>query len=309
MKKIGYGIATMVFLVLCTHQARAGQIKAYVSGFAVTGAQNKDELKTALQTLLMSRLNNETVITVESQAGTDITVTGSYVAFGTIFSLDAAAKDSAGNVVARAFVQGDNQEELIPAIGKLAKTLADTIAKAYPATGAVQPAIPRTKGTADMATKEIVAAAPPSDIVRPQAVDRQAGSAWVSQRIRGVMSGFAVGRTFANGDRVIFMAGPHTLQHYRIGKEMQLVAEATLDINDKILSIDTADLDGDGMPEVYATVMNGNALVSQVWIAVDNKLKKVADNLPYFLRGIAFKGKEKKIYAQQINLDEEFFGD
>lgn len=305
MKKIAYYVAMVAVLVLSSHHVWADQVKTYVSGFTITGAENKDELKTALQTLLTSRLNNERVLTIESQAGSDLTITGSYVAFGKVFSIDAAARSNTGNVVARAFVQGNSPEELIPAVGKLAKALADTIAKAYPATGATKVDIPATKGAAEIIKKE----AEPSEIIRQPTFERRAGASMVGQRIKGAMSGLALGRTLANGERELFIAGPRTIRYYRLGSTMELIGDATLAVNDKILSIDTADLDRDGVPEVYVTVMNGNALVSQVWVPVDKGLKKVADNLPYFLRGIALEGKEKKIYAQQINMDDDFYGD
>jgi hypothetical protein len=306
MKKIGYLLGVIFFQLLWTHSSWGAQVKAYVSEFTVSGAPNKDELKTVLQTLLTSRLNNDTVTTVESQEKADYTVNGSYVGFGKVFSVDAAVKGRSGDIVARAFVQGEGQEELIPAMGKLGKMLADNIAKTIPSASAPQSSISTPKVSPDIVRKDVVA---PADIVAPPAIERQARSALVSQRIKGMMSCFAIGRILANSEREYFVAGNNTLQYYRKGKEMRLVAEETLDINDKILSIDTADLNNDGTPEIYVTVMNNNALVSQVWLPTDNGLKKVADRLPYFLRGINLDGKDKKIYAQQMNIDDDFYGD
>ena len=67
------------------HQGIRGSVCRY------RGAE-QDELKTVLQTLLMSRLAGEAITAVESPAGAEIMVSGSYVAFGKIFSLDAVAK-------------------------------------------------------------------------------------------------------------------------------------------------------------------------------------------------------------------------
>ncbi|GAM11732.1 hypothetical protein OR1_04049 [Geobacter sp. OR-1] len=308
MKKTGYRLVIILFSMLWAHSSWGAQVKAYVSSFTVSGAQNKDELKPALQTLLTSRLNNDMVTTVESPEKADVTVNGSYVVFGKVFSIDAAAKGRTGEVVARAFVQGESQDELIPAIGKLGKMLADNIARNYPQTSALSAPLPAPKASPDIVRKEAVAA-PTADIITPPSVERQAGSSLVSQRIKGMMSCFAAGRTLANGEREYFVAGGNTLQYYRKGKEARLVAETVLDINDKILSIDTADLNGDGIPEIYVTVMNNNALVSQVWVLAENGLKKVTDRLPYFFRAIALDGKDKKIYAQQMNIDDDFYGE
>src|SRR6266542_415560 len=130
MKRKAFFLVVLCYLGAAASVAWGGQVKAYVAGFAVTGAPNRDELKTALQTLLMSRLTGDRVIAVDSPAGEDITVTGSYVVFGKIFSIDAVARTSAGATLARAFEQGESQDELIPAVSKLAKTLTDAISKA-----------------------------------------------------------------------------------------------------------------------------------------------------------------------------------
>lgn len=312
MTKFTIRIIFLFSLILCANSSWGGQLKAYVSAFAVTGAPNRDELKTALQTLMMSRLTGDTIIAVDSPAGVDITVTGSYVVFGKVFSIDAVAKNSSGNVVARAFAQGDSQDELIPAVGKLAKSLAEEVAKTYvPASSPQHPptSAPQEKSAAtDIVRKETASAAVP-DIVRPKEVERSAGAGWVSQRLAGAMTGIAQGRTLPNGEREIFLAGVRTIRYYRQGKDMKLIAEVSLDNDEKILSIDSADLDGDGVPEVYLTVLSGDYLASQVWVPSDNTLKKVAGKLAYFFRGIALDGKGKKIYAQEKGIDGEYYGD
>src|ERR1700686_410964 len=207
MTKFTIRIIILFSLILCANASWGGQLKAYVSAFAVTGAQNRDELKTALQTLMMSRLTGDTIIAVDSPAGVDITVTGSYVVFGKVFSIDAVAKNSSGNVVARAFVQGDSQDELIPAVGKLAKSLADEVAKTYvpisslPQTSVSAPQ--EKKAAADIVRKETAPAAV-SEIVRPKEMERSTGASWVSQRLAGAMTGIAQGRTLPSGEREIF---------------------------------------------------------------------------------------------------------
>ena len=300
-----------LLILCCAQTAWSGQIKAYVATFAVSGAPNKDELKSALQTLMMSRLSGEAIMVVDSPAASDIQVSGSYLLFGRIFSIDAVAKNSAGQILARSFVQGDSQDQLIPAMSKLAQAMAEEVVKAYASRTAQKSAadvgVPGGKGSVAVGSE------PPgannSELIRPQAIEKSSGANWVSQRIAGVMAGIAQGRTLPNGEQEIFLAGDSSLRYYLKGKDMKLIAEVSLGIGDKILSIDSSDLDGDGVPEVYLTVLNGDNLVSRVWVPSDNTLKKVADNLAYFFRGIALDGKDKKIYAQEKGIDGEFYGD
>ncbi len=130
----------LIALLCFAHSAGAGVLKAYFPGFAVTGAQNRDEMRTGLRTLLVSRLGGDAIFAVDTPADADIIVTGSYVAFGTIFSIDAVVRNSTGVFLARAFVQGEGKDELIPAVGKLAKELASDVRKAYALPPAGQPA-------------------------------------------------------------------------------------------------------------------------------------------------------------------------
>ena len=164
------------------------------------------------------------------------------------------------------------------------------------------------KSSADIIRKEPPAPSS-ADIVRPQAIERSSGANWVSQRLPGVWTGIAEGRTLDNGDRELFVAGKHTLRYYRLGKELKLVTEVSLASEEKILSVDAADLDGDGVPEIYLTVMSGEDLASQVWVPGTTSLKKIADKLQYFFRGIAINGKETQIFAQERGVDGEFYGD
>lgn len=122
-------ILLLAFLAL-PHIAGAGMIKAYFKDFAVTGPQNGDEMRRGLKTLLSSRLGSALILAVDTPAEADILVSGDYVEFGTIFSVDAVARSREGTLLARAFVQGDGKEELVPAVGKLASELAGEVRKA-----------------------------------------------------------------------------------------------------------------------------------------------------------------------------------
>jgi hypothetical protein len=309
MKKIAFLLLALFTLLTTVQQACAGQLRVHVAAFSVTGSQNKDEMRTIIQNLLASRLSSDTITVVESAVGADVVISGSYVMFGKIFSIDGAAKSSGGGIVSRAFVQGDSQDELIPAIGKFAKVLSEDLARIKITTPAAVPPTPEAKSTAVVARKESIKEAPSAEIVRPEEIKKSAGSSWVSQRLTGAMTSMAMGRTFANGEREIFMTGNQTLRYYRQGSELQLVSEIGYNVGEKILSVDTGDLDGDGVPEVYVTVISGNYLMSQVWVPGDKGLRKIAEKLPYFFRSIALAGGPRKIYAQEISIDDTYYGD
>jgi hypothetical protein len=133
-------IMLLFALFVFPHVAGAGMIKAYFSDFAVTGVRNGGEMRRGLKALLASRLEGALILGVDTPGDADILVSGSYVEFGGIFSMDAVAKNSAGVFLGRAFVQGEGKGELIPSLEKLAQDLADQVHKAYPSPPASQAA-------------------------------------------------------------------------------------------------------------------------------------------------------------------------
>lgn len=305
-------LASIVVCALVSSVA-AAPLKAYVAPFTVTGAPNREELKGILPTLLASRLNTEAVTAVDSAAGADLTVNGSYIFFGGVFSIDVSVRRPDGSVVTRAFEQGENTNEVIPLMKKLGSALSEQIAKAYPA-GSSQPDTYAVPQSVARKPSDVVRPVPSQvvqstgDVIRPAAVERSATGGWMSQRLTGVMRSMASGRTLSSGERELFVVSVSSLYYYRQGNELKLVAQVDFSKDQEVLSVDTADLDGDGTPEIYVTIMSGEQLVSQVWAPVENRLEKVADRLPYFFRALTLADGKQKIYVQQIGTDADFYG-
>lgn len=296
-------VVASLFLI---RPALAGEIRVHVAEFKLVNADpGSDELKVALQELLASRLSGEGMVTVDSAAEADYQVAGRYTLAGSVFSIDVVARNAAGKIAARAYEQGKSRDELIPALGKLAQRVQALLVKdrasaAIPAPGPASAAeIPR--GIVALPREKPV-------VVLAQTTETKASS-WLSQRLVGTFVGLAPGRTVEGGARELFLVGDRTLQLYRQGKTLELICEVSLSHDEQILGVDTADLDGDGIPEVYLTVYNGDALVSQVWTVKDSALKRLAEKLPYYFRGLALDGKERKIYAQKMSMREDFQGD
>lgn len=319
MRKFAAAVFAMLLVMYGAAGASAAQIRVYVSEFAITGAANKDELKTTLQTLFASRLSNDSVLSVDSPVGADVLVKGSYIAFGKVFSLDAVAKDASGRVIARSFQQGESQDELIPAAGKLGQAMsAEIAAKIKPdvvmvpqpvaapvtvsASDVVRPSIPQS-------ASDVVKASTTSDIVKPQDLTRTASGGWMSQRLTGTLIGIAAGKKVDDNTRDFYIADEQALRLYRKGDALKLVAEVSFSPRERVLGVDSADLDRDGTPEAYVTIMDGESLSSQVWVAEKNSLKRIAAKLPYYFRGIALEGTNYTIYAQQMSTDADYYGD
>ena len=316
MKKQVQMLVTLLAM-LCTVPAFAAQVRVFVADMNAIGAQNRDDMKATLQMLLSSRLNSDKIVAVGSAAEADAVVTGTYVTIGKVFSVDALARTTAGRTLTRAFVQGEGQDELIPAVGKLAEKLSVELVKIYssgqsPAAAAVvalpPQAAPAAAKSEFIINEPQVRPAPAGEFIKP--ADNESGSSggWLSKRLNGAANLMAVGKSLSDGGREIFLAEDRRLSYYRQGAEMKLLAETEFRNSEKILSLDTIE-NSDGTLDIYVTIIRSDELVSQVWQVKGEKLVKIAENLPYFFRSVALAGGATKLFAQAMGRDADFYGD
>ncbi len=307
-------LSVALLLLLCAQAAQAAQIRVYVADMNAIGVQNRDEMKATLQMLLASRLNSDKISSVASAAEADAVVTGTYVVIGKIFSMDALAKTAGGKTLGRAFVQGDNQDELIPAVGKLAEKLAAEMEKLsssgkMPSTATVPTvsAAPATAKSDFIKNEGQVRPIQASEFIKPSDYERSSSGGWLSKRLDGAANLLAVGRITPDGNREIFLAEQRRLSYYRQGAEMTLVAETELRASEKIVSVDTLET-ADGGLDIYVSVVRGNELASQVWQLKGDRLTQVAERLPYFFRSFSLAGGTKRLYAQSMGTEADFYG-
>ena len=266
--------------------ASAAQIRAFVAEFGVT-APEPGALKATLQTLFTSRIAGDGIVIVGSAAEAEVIFSGSYTRIGKSFSLDTRAKLPSGRVLALAFDQGEGEEALLPALGRVSGKLKAETVRAYP------PA-----DTAPLSAKQ-----PDPGDHPPAPINKD----WLSQRIAGEFSALAPGKTLAQG-REFFVVGDHAIRLYRQDAELTLLAEATTDVGEKVLAVDSLGPDKDGRLQAYVSIFKGGAPSSRVYSFEKGALRITAKNLPYLFRAIALYGGEKRIYAQEMGRDQDFYG-
>lgn len=326
MKKLIVLLAAL-FLPLVALPAFAAQMRVFVADMNAIGVPNKDEMKATLQALLAARLNSDKIISVGSAAEADAVVSGTYIVLGKVFSMDAMARTSGGKTLTRAYIQGDSSEELIPSVGKLAAKLAAELDKIYssgqPAATVpvVQTVLPAATATAaslaaqaplaapksDIIKKEQVSVAPVGEFIKPKEVEQGNIGGWQSKRLTGAANLMALGDTLPDGSQEVFLAEDRRLSYYRKGSNMKLVAETEFRNSEKVLSLDT--IAGSKGLEIYVTLIRGDELSSQVWQVQGDKLVKLAGDLSYFFRTFSLAGGPKKLYAQAMGRDADFYGE
>lgn len=305
--KIKLLLSFLLIIMLPVLPAGAAPLKVFVSGVSAVGVPNRAEMQTTLQTLLASRLASDSLLPVSSAAEADVIVSGSYLVFGKVFSLDAVATTAAGKTITRSYLDGEGQDELIPVVGRLAQKLSVAILQSQ-GVAAATPSQTAPVAEARPAAAVTEGAPPAGDIIKLKSAAMASSGSFRSLSLTGVLNLVAAGTVRADSSRDVFLAGDHTLFYYRQGKELQLLATKELKLYEKIIALDTLDA-GTGSVELYLTVVSNGQLASQIWQTNGDSLQLVAAGLPYFFRTVELPGKPRKLYVQKSGNDRTFSGE
>lgn len=323
---------TVLALALLPLVAAAAPLKTHVAEFAVMGAGNKDELKSALPGMLASRLDQNQLQLVEKPEQAELLIQGSYAQFGKLFSIDILLKNTVSGSIAKVFEQGDSQDELLPAISRLSQKISQHIPRfqtagpspttlttpsAAPSATPVSPAsVPAAQAQvvpkpAPAPLSYKVEAAPPAAaeeryVVKSGLPRQNSPGSWSSEPIDGVFSSLALGRTLPSGEREIFLAGEQTLRYLRSSSDLKQISEISLPASAKILAIDTADLDRDGTPEVYVSIIDRKSVSSRIYQPTDKGLELLVDNQPWLYRGIGTTLADRAIFVQGVSASGDY---
>jgi hypothetical protein len=123
-----------------------------------------------------------------------------------------------------------------------------------------------------------------------------------------VFSSIATGRTRSSGELELFVANDRTIRAYLKGSELKLVAEISIPHPGKILAIDSADLDSDGVPELYVSIIDRETPSSRIYRFDGAVFSLLAENQVWFFRGIGTDISTRSIFAQEIEAGGKFYG-
>jgi hypothetical protein len=300
MKLIITFLAALILFTTSPVIANAGPFKIHVSEFNVSGVSNNDNLKQTLQGILTSRLSPALVQLVEKPDQAEILVIGSYAQFGKMFSMDVLINNKSKGSLVKVFEQGEREEDVIPALGRLARKIDAELTK-IPV-----PSLPTAPSSSSAASQIAVEG---KYVLRAEPSAKGSPDSWSSAPLDGVFSSIAMGRTHSSGERELFVAREQTIRAYLKGSELKLVAEITVPASGKILAIDTADLDRDGSPELYVTIIDREAASSRVYQFNGTAFVMITQKLPWFFRGIGNDVTSRTIYAQEIKNGASYYGD
>ncbi len=268
--------------------------------FEISSQEALDYLRDSLLDLLASRIGQGAEITVippgkvrealkgrptlsltdlEAQAlaraaGADYLLFGRFTKIGEGFSLDAGLLDlRSGRLVGRFVADGEGMAQVIPKVGELAESVRKRFA-ALAAPPSPPPAVGRF--TPPPSSRPVSPAAPPGLPDKP----------WTSRPLPLEIRGIGIGDVTQDGTNKIVVLTKREVQVYRWqGNDLELLSRYSSGSFLEHVGIDVADLNGNGMAEIYVTALApGNSISSFVLEWSGAGLRPIATGLPWYFR-------------------------
>ncbi len=233
----------------------------------------------------------------------DYVVAGSVTKIGTNLSIDAKLVDVAASKAAiGVFTSSKGMDEVIPKITEFAQKIeshvlggtapeATPLSPLPPPTTALQPAGAGSRETEIVAgmrkgkSATFTGAINPDFINAMQPVDRR--GFWMSERFPVEFRGMDIGDVNKDGLNEIVTITRNEIRIFRKkGKEFKMLQRIAGRGSDNYLSVDVADINGNGIPEIIVTNAQENSLDSFVYEWQDGKFVQIASRLPWFFRAI-----------------------
>ena len=300
MRSIVRPILLLGLLVLAAPLRAAEAPVVVVLPFEVTSPQRLDYLRETLVHLLAGRIAERSGATVvppwkvvealQSRAGSSLTdqeardlgrsfgaryvLSARFTTVGEGFRIDGRMLDVASDREAESVtVNGEKLASLMPRLGDLA----DALTKTFPATP--RPSLPAVGGVL-----------PPTGQV-PSAPGVSPGTSWVSRRLPLEIRGIGLGDVDGDGTNEIVVLAKREVHVYRRqANDLTLLTSYQLDRSLEGLAVDVADLNRNGVAEVYVTALGpGGALASLVVEWAGGALRAVEKELPWYFRLVSLR--------------------
>lgn len=144
----------------------------------------------------------------------------------------------------------------------------------------------------------------PDYINDPPAADRK--GFWMTQKIDAQFRGMDLGDVDNDGKNEIVVIDTNNVMIYKKeGKSLKLLQKIPGEIHDQYLSVDVADIKGDGVKQIIVTSLFRNFPDSFVLEHRGGRYVKIASDLRWFLRVIEIDGKPR-LLGQEMGINNPF---
>jgi len=236
----------------------------------------------------------------------DFVVSGSITKIGNSISIDGKLIDIATNKsTVSLFTQSQGMDEVVVKINDFARNIDNHILGTVPSSFAAAAPLASTQvqmpqqqpAPKDSHEAEIVGGMKkskkgtytsvinPEFITSPRPLDRK--GFWMSQRFPTEFRGMDIGDVTGDGQNKVVIIDTHNVMIYqKRDKNFVLVQKIPGRSSENYLAVDVADINKNGIKEIFVTSMERNVVTSFVLEYRDGKFIKIASNLPWFLRVI-----------------------
>ena len=124
-----------------------------------------------------------------------------------------------------------------------------------------------------------------------------------SQNFNMAIQGLAMGDITGNGQNEVVFTGDNTVFVYRLKDDRFIkIAEAKGRKQDKYVTIDVADINGNGRAEIFVTCLNNSALNSFVLEWQNNELRQLVTGADWYFRVLPVPGADPLLLGQRRSM-------
>jgi TolB-like protein len=271
-------------------------------------------------------LTEESARELARRVAVDFVLFGSLTAIGNSISMDAKMVDAAGGRPTMSFFeQSEDAGGIITKINAMAADINREMfgraaaarpgaAVAAPSAAPQQPAVPEAQANPEKMFRQRgglggeQAGAP---FVSEEGGRVLSPQFWKSASFKQLFNGIALGDVDGEGKTETLLLTPDKLLVYRYDQQRFHQVAEIADFSGKYcVGIDVADINGNGVPEIFVTSMPlSRKMLNSFVIEWDGKaFKTIADNLSYFFRVVDLPARGKLLIGQEHRSGDPFTG-
>lgn len=337
------GVIMIIFLARVSWAAEVKQVAIFP--FVINAPERMDYLKEGVHDMFASRLTWEDRVVVLDKALTqkalekisgpmdearavdlgkqlkaDVVLWGSINVLGTSVSLDISLVNiSLGQPVKKFYAQAKGIDEVIVKVGELSDMINEKVfdrARATPPREAVAAASP-VKGpepsgeTAPPGKSPIDLKGLTINPLSPQIIVSSGGfemaGIWRSAALPFALVDMAFGDLEGDGKIETVLISKNRIYIYRyVQDKFQMIKEIPGHLWDNFISVDVADINGTGLPQIFVTNYRTDGIKSLTLSRAGGDYKTIADNIPYHLRVHQLPGRGTVLLGQKKYGSEPF---
>ncbi|HBR16586.1 MAG: hypothetical protein A3G39_01955 [Deltaproteobacteria bacterium RIFCSPLOWO2_12_FULL_43_16] len=269
----------------------------------------ESSIKSALSKYGSEAITEDIAKNIGKEVNADYVVYGSITVIADSISIDAKSV-APKKVIAPIFFasQGKGLENIILLVNETAKDTKTKILNAEGITAKAAPGAETPSYTGKFVAKEKPAEiAKDDDFVIAEKVN--AKGIWKSPQFPTAMKYIEIADVDGDKKNEIVMVDSHSLFIYRLnGQKLEIVKEFKEDVSVKNYSISIADMNNNGIPEIYVTRILNDRLNSYVLEYKENEFKTIASDLKWFMRVVKEPKTGPALIGQKYSSASGFFG-